>query len=445
MSFISTLEQLPLSEVLPRIEAHSKTGLLIVKHETQRVEFYFRDGRLMCIGPVHADAPLEKRLLQAGVISSQALQETMQTIGMPQPGETRLVITLMDLGYASREDLRAWASQEATGVVRVLLQWHGGEVQFEDDVQPPNDRLLVALSPVTLLTSGPLLAPELPPARSAEGAPALPNLPAPQPTFSAPVPSPAVAEMPGYRSVSQILADIPNSAGVPPTPASPLPTADMGSGENHFTLPATDLPAEPVWVTEPFTPPRIDTSFMRPEMVLIPADVSRLREQNPQFYLTPEQWRLLTRVDGQTSLQTICQVLALPAAHVCRIAGELIAQRLLRIITPPMQAPIELSPVSRDMITAGFGNGYVSPGAAAAPAQPWAAISPTTDALPPFFGVPAHEAPFETDSQWGNGGNGATFVPGRGWITGPQPNQLLQPSGPLYVMNGVYTNARGGR
>jgi len=456
VSFVSTLEQLRLLEVLPRIEAHSKTGLLSVKQETQRVEFYFRNGKLMCIGPVRANAPLEERLLQAGVISSEALQESQRTIG-PQPGETRLVINLMDLGYTSRDDLRAWATQEACDVLRVLLQWRSGEVQFEDNVQPPNDRLLVALSPAALLAANvlplPLLTPEPPPARVTE-VPSVQQVSPPQaqlqPTFpaSALVPTAPVfafSEMSGHSSISQLIANMPGFADVLPTPESPRPTADVLFEENHFTSPITDLPAEPAWITTPLPPPRIDTSFMRPEMVLIPADLSSVREQNPQFQLTPEQWRLLTRVDGQTSLQMICQALTLPAEVVCRVAGELIAQGLLRIITPAMPVPFELSPVSRDMITSGFGNGYVSPGAAAAIVQPWVALSPITDALPPSFAVPVPGVPFETVSQWGNGGNGATFVPGRGWVTNPQPLYPLPASGPLYTTNGAYINAAGGR
>ena len=454
VSFVSTLEQLRLSEVLSRIEVHSKTGLLNVKQGTQRVEFYFRNGKLMCIGPVRDNAPMEERLLQAGVISSEALQESQRTIG-PQPGETRLVINLMDLGYTSRDDLRAWATQEACDVLRVLLQWRSGEVQFEDNVQPPTDRLLVALSPAALLASSllpqPLSTPAPPPARVAE-VPSVQQVspPQPQPTFPASAlvptaPVSAISEMPGHSSVSHLVANTPAFADVLPIPESPRPAADLLFEENHFTSPTTDIPAEPTWITRPLPPPRIDTSFMRPEMVLIPADLSSVREQNPQFQLTPEQWRLLTRVDGQTTLQMICQALALPAEVVCRVAGELIAQGLLRIITPAMPVPFELSPVSRDMITSGLGNGYVSPGASAAIVQPWVALSPTTDALPPSFAAPAPGVPFETVSQWGNGGNGATFVPGRGWVTGPQPLYSLPASGPLYSTNGTYFNAIGGR
>lgn len=446
MSFITSLEQLHLPEVLRRIEAHSKTGLLIIKQNAQWVEFYFRNGRLMCIGPVRADAPLEKRLLQAGVISPQALHEALQVIGMPQPGETRLVITLMDLGYTNRDELRTWAMREATDVLQVILQWRSGDVRFDDEVQPQNDPLLVALSPAALLAACASPKPEPPPAPNADISPIQqePQL-QPGPTFSASVPAPTPSAKPGFMNASQLLTNVPGFADVQPVPESPLPSADVLFENNQFTSPNTTLPAQPAWVTTPALPPRIDTSFMRPEMVLIAADLSNVREQNPQFQLTPEQWRLLTRVDGQTSLQMMCQVLALPADFVCRVAGELIAQGLLRIITPTAQTPFELSPVSRDMITAGLGNGYVSPGAAAATAQPWAAISPTTDALPPSFTVSATGVPFETVSQWGNGGNGATFVPGRGWVTGPQAVQQMQPSGPLATTNGVYSNAGGWR
>jgi len=180
---------------------------------------------------------------------------------------------------------------------------------------------------------------------------------------------------------------------------------------------------------------------MRPEMVLLPLDLSALRHRNPQVQITPEQWRLLTRVDGRTSLQLICQELAMPSNLVCQLAGELIALGLIQVSMPMHQAPMdELSPVSRELITAGLANGYIAPGYAAIPSQPWAAITPTTETLPPYS---SSSIPFETKSQWGNGGNGATFVPGQGWIAAPQPLQPLQPSGPLYTTHNVYAYVGG--
>ena len=120
--------------------------MLIIKQEVLWVELYFRDGRLMCIGPVRPNATLGDRLLQAGVISKQDLQEAISTIDIAQPGETRIALTLMDLGYVSHERLRAWATKEAREVIQVLLTWQSGEISFEERQPPPTDRLLVALS-----------------------------------------------------------------------------------------------------------------------------------------------------------------------------------------------------------------------------------------------------------------------------------------------------------
>ena len=181
------------------------------------------------------------------------------------------------------------------------------------------------------------------------------------------------------------------------------------------------LPAVPV--AQPQPPKRIDTSFMRPEMVLLPADLSAYREQNPQVQLTPDQWCLLTHVDGQTPLAVICQALNAAPELVCQVTGELIAEGLVYPSLPDANQSSESSPASPELVASGLGNGYVAPGYASATASPWSASMP---AVPPVPGKPV-----ETESQWGNGGNGAIFVPGRGWVAAPQPMQPLQSNGSM--------------
>ncbi len=431
MSFLGKLEQLNLSLILQGIETYAKTGLLVIKQEVLWVELYFRDGRLMCIGPVRPNATLGDRLLQAGVISKQALQEAISTTGIAQPGETRIALTLMDLGYVSHERLRAWATKEASEVIHVLLTWQSGELHFEERQPPPTDRLLVALTPTSLL-----------PSTATQASPEAPAAPieAPSPVLQEQQGPAVVATPPAQMSASQLISvgENPSSALSFTLPESPMPILNMFSSSDSPVSPPLS-PPQPVAV--PLPPKRIDTSFMRPEMVLLPLDLSALRDRNPQVQITPEQWRLLTRVDGRTSLQLICQELAMPANFVCQLAGELIALGLIQVSMPMHQAPMdELSPVSRELITAGLANGYIAPGYAATPSQPWAAITPTTETLPPYS---SSSIPFETKSQWGNGGNGATFVPGQGWIAAPQPLQPLQPSGPLYTTHSVYAYVGG--
>jgi hypothetical protein len=51
--------------------------------------------------------------------------------------------------------------------------------------------------------------------------------------------------------------------------------------------------------------------------------------------------------------------------------------------------------------------------------------------------------PLETHSQWGNGGTGATFVLGNGWVLASSPLQHLQ-SSELYNGSGmVYAEVSG--
>jgi hypothetical protein len=449
VSLIGKLEQLNLALVLQGIETYAKTGLLVVQQDVHWVELYFRDGRLMCIGPVRPNAGLVDRLLQAGIISPRTLQDTLAVIGLEQPGETRIALTLMDLGHVSHEDLRAWASKEASEVIRILLTWQSGDLYFEDGIQPPTDRLLVALSLATLLS---LVAPKSatmnvqPQAQYVRPEASPPVVPHLQPL---PVPPPQV-----QMNASQLIADTPPNqmsanefiTGTPTSSVSFAPAASNGPTMNLLgNTEAQSAPSltPPQRVTVPRPPMRIDTSFMRPEMVLLPVDLSALREQNPQLPMTPEQWRVLTRVDGQTSLLVMCRDLSMPSEYVCQLAGELIALGLVHVSMPVQASSVnELSPVSQDLLTAGLANGYVAPGYAASTAQPWMAVAPTTDALPHAFNA---SLPFETKSQWGNGGNGATFVPGRGWVATPQPLQPVQPSGPFSAAQNAFEYVGGRR
>ena len=151
MSFIGTLEQFSLAAILQQIEGEAKNGVLIIKQEAQWVELSFRQGQLMCIGPVRSNKTLGDRLLQAGVISQKAFQEISSTHGASLQNETLTVITLVNLGYLNKDSLYVWAAQESKKVLQILLSWTTGELYFDEGVQPPADRLLIALTVSSLV------------------------------------------------------------------------------------------------------------------------------------------------------------------------------------------------------------------------------------------------------------------------------------------------------
>jgi hypothetical protein len=202
-------------------------------------------------------------------------------------------------------------------------------------------------------------------------------------------------------------------------------------------------PAQPTPMTPAAIPSYVDISYMRPEMILMPADLSAVRDSHTVVQITPEQWRLLTRVDGQTTLQAVCQDLNMAPEVVCRLAGELISQMVITLSLPSAPQVEEISPVARELMASGLGNGYVAPGYAAATTSPLSAPSaPLTGPIPMPQSImavaqPSSQRPFETESQWGNGGNGAIFVPGRGWLT---PQQMQAQPMPGSGATGVYTS-----
>ena len=421
MSFLGTLEQISLPLVLQRIEEHAKTGALVIRQEPRWIEMYFRDGRLICIGPVRPDTTLGDRLLRANVISRQVLQDTLDAIGGSPVGETRLALTLMDLGHITRDDLRAWATKEAASVLELLLTWQQGEVQFEDRQQPPADRLLVSLSLSALL----LASASLPCAPSAHVQP-LETRPAFSPPAkpSAPVP----LHSPASLNIAEFITETPRLALNGDISELASSTSDVVNDG----LAATITPPQPV--TEPLVDRSVDTSFLRPDMVLLPVDLALLREHNPQIAITPEQYRVITRVDGRTSLQDICLQLVMSVDQMRHVVGQLWAMGLVRFSLSALMpaSPQEISPSMPQPFMPGVTGGFTPQARVTVPVQ----SSPM--AAPPSF---AATLPFENESQWGNGGNGATFVPGQGWVARPQPLQPLQASSALYTSSPVYATA----
>jgi hypothetical protein len=162
VSLIGSLEQFDLANILRRIEIYSKTGLLVVKQGDLWVEFYFRQGQLVCIGPVRMNVTLIDRLLQANLLSPESLPHVRALISPHEINETRIALALINEGLLSREILRAWSSHETSQILQAIFSWPTGEVYFEDDRPTPADRLLIGLSVTALLEALPnaTLAPQ---------------------------------------------------------------------------------------------------------------------------------------------------------------------------------------------------------------------------------------------------------------------------------------------
>ncbi len=414
MLFIGKLGQYNLSNILQKAEAKAKTGLLIIKRNEQWVELSLRQGKLICIGPVRSHKTLGERLLQAGVISQQAFQEVAYTLGPAQQSEIRTAISLIDLGYLNQERLCAWAAKESTRVLEALLAWTTGEIYFEEGQQPPADRLLIALSIASLLPQQTAISTPQPVSVGV-----LSTHVQEQSTHRAP--SPVIPDTQTLHDASQFFDASAISSISAALSLSEVPVADAMSNTDALSLSSIPF-TSPKRITEPLSPRRLDTSLMQPQMVLTPTDLSGLRERNPRIQLTPEQWRLFTLVDGKTSLQMACQLLVMPRELVCQVTGELFELGLVTITMPVSGSTNNQFPITQSFSNTVFSRALQDNGSNL--------FSP---------------APIETHSQWGNGGNGATFVLGGGWVVSSSPSQPLLPGDPYPVTNNTYAQAGGVR
>ena len=294
-----------------------------------------------------------------------------------------------------------------------------GEIYFEENQPPPSDRLLIALPISSML-------PEQPSEAFAQAVTVgtAPSTAVAHPAYSAAsvTQSNISNAQTMHREKLAFFADTTAMSSFYPSPGT-VPDTERNTDALSRSMMGKLLPPQPV--TTPMTPARVNTAYMQPQMVLNPVDLSAFREQNPQIPFTPDQWRLFTRADGQTTLQIAAQELSMSPDQVCQMAGELVA---LGVITLSLQAygygdVNELSPISREYIQAGLSNGMMTPGYAASPAQPWDAAQPSLNPRGRF----SLSYPIETHSQWGNGGNGAIFVLGNGWVVAPTNAQPSQP------------------
>ena len=447
MSRIGILGKLNIANVLERIELFTKTGLLVIKQDTQWVEFYCREGKLLCTGPIRTDATLGERLLQDGVMSALMLQKTMLAIGAAVPSETRIALTLMDMGFVKREELRAWTAQKTEEIICSVLAWTTGDIFFEENSAPPAERLLVALAISTLLASVKTsnVVPQV-----VVHSPVAQHVVQEQSTvIDTPKPLSSLADaskMPTLSDASQFFGEsAQNLQQTPPVSSYISGNALLPSFENGVTtgpiLPSSPLLTPPEMPYVPVTtlpgPPakQVDTSFMRPDMVLVPANPAESDSQPVQ--ITPEQWQLLTMADGHTTLQDLCTVLHLERTKVLTLAGQLVAEQIIHVLPPQFVTMQEMSPASRELENSGLAHGMVIPGQAATMPTAWGNVQPVSSMGTQF---PSN---FETQSQWGNGGNGAKFIPGQGWVASVQPLQPLQLNG--FGSSGIYASVNGRR
>ncbi|MEP7000323.1 MAG: DUF4388 domain-containing protein, partial [bacterium] len=152
MAIKGSLKEASFPDVLQLLSMGKKTGCLTVTHRNNFGYVYFDRGLISYASIVNRRDRIGDILLKAGVISPEQL--TAAISAQSSHRDKRIGELLVTQGSVTREGLHAQIRLQIEEAVYYLFTWTQGTFNFEADVHPEEQDLLVAINPESLLLEG---------------------------------------------------------------------------------------------------------------------------------------------------------------------------------------------------------------------------------------------------------------------------------------------------
>jgi tetratricopeptide (TPR) repeat protein len=152
MAIRGSLKEASLPDVLQLLSMGKKTGCLSVSHRSNFGSIFFAAGRISYATIVNRRDRLGDMLVKTSVISQEELDAAIQA--QSRQRDRRLGEILVAQGAISREQLHQCIRVQIEEAVYFLFTWAQGTFNFEPDVLPEAQDMLVSISPESLLLEG---------------------------------------------------------------------------------------------------------------------------------------------------------------------------------------------------------------------------------------------------------------------------------------------------
>ena len=152
MAIKGSLREASLPDVLQLLSMGKKTGCLAVTHRNNFGYIYFDKGKISYASIVNRRDRLGDLLIKAGTITQEQLQNAIDAQGKHR--DKRIGDLLVDLGYITRDRLHDHVRVQIEEAVYLLFTWNEGSFNFDADVTPERQDLLVSINPESLLLEG---------------------------------------------------------------------------------------------------------------------------------------------------------------------------------------------------------------------------------------------------------------------------------------------------
>ena len=152
MAIKGSLKEASLPDVLQLLAMGKKTGCLAVTHRSNFGYIFFEKGRICYASIVNRRDRLGDMLVKNSVISQEQLESAIAA--QSRVRDKRIGELLVEQGALTREELHAYVRRQIEEAVYFLFTWMQGTFNFEADVHPEEQDLLVSINPESLLLEG---------------------------------------------------------------------------------------------------------------------------------------------------------------------------------------------------------------------------------------------------------------------------------------------------
>src|SRR5688500_10006886 len=152
MAIKGSLKEASLPDVLQLLAMGKKTGCLSVTHRSNFGYIYFDKGRIAYASIVNRRDRLGDILVKSNVITQEQLEDAIAF--QAKIRDKRLGEILLERGAITREDLHRHIRLQIEEAVYFLFTWTAGTFNFEPDILPEEQDLLVSINPESLLLEG---------------------------------------------------------------------------------------------------------------------------------------------------------------------------------------------------------------------------------------------------------------------------------------------------
>ena len=152
MAIKGSLKEASLPDVLQLLSMGKKTGCLAVTHRSNFGYIYFDKGRISYASIVNRRDRIGDTLMKHGVITAEQVEAAINQQGRER--DKRLGTLLVEMGFITQNQLREYVQVQIEEAVYFLFTWNQGSFNFDADVVPEQQDILVSINPESLLLEG---------------------------------------------------------------------------------------------------------------------------------------------------------------------------------------------------------------------------------------------------------------------------------------------------